>query len=512
MTASSRAEAPPRRGPGRRLSTFLSARPRLRLSLLLAGPVAWLVVVYLGSLAVLFVSAFWQVDPFTTQIDRTFDAAELRGHPPDGRLPDDHAANGRHGGGGHRHRRRDRVPDRVLHGQGGVAHGRGVLLVVAILMPLWASYLVQVYAWRIILSEDGILNWALEPFGLKGPGLGYRQRRALARVQLHLAAVHDPADLRGPRADPGLADRGFVGSRRAKPAHLPPGGPADRLPGDRRRLDLHLLADARRLHHPACRSASKQFIGNVVYDNVGVANNLPFAAAYATVPVLIMVVYLAVARRLGAFEAPLMARAGSRDGSCAAGRGSTLALPLLPDRPDRALRVQRRHHPEPGRSRATRPSGSAGARQRGRPRRALALAQGRARRDRARDRARLAGRASPCTASASSAARRSRSSSSCRSRCPGIVTGMALNRRSPRPVGIQFGLFDDHHRPRDLLHRRRLQQRARAAAADAAVARGGLHRSRRRRLADVPLRARFRSSRRRWSRARCSRSRSRSTR
>ena len=54
-----------------------------------------------------------------------------------------------------------------------VAAGAGAgLLVVAILMPLWAGYLVKVYAWRVILSEDGVLNWALGPFGLKGPGYG----------------------------------------------------------------------------------------------------------------------------------------------------------------------------------------------------------------------------------------------------------------------------------------------------------------------------------------------------
>ena len=50
------------------------------------------------------------------------------------------------------------------------------LLVVAILMPLWTSYLVKVYAWRIMLAENGFVNWLLEPFGLSGPGL--RQRRA----------------------------------------------------------------------------------------------------------------------------------------------------------------------------------------------------------------------------------------------------------------------------------------------------------------------------------------------
>ena len=77
--------------------------------------------------------------------------------------------------------------------------------------------------------------------------------------------------------------------------------PAARVAGGRGRVDLHLLADARRLHHAALVS-STQFIGNVVYINVGVANNLPFAAAFATVPVAVMVVYLLLARRAGAFE------------------------------------------------------------------------------------------------------------------------------------------------------------------------------------------------------------------
>ena len=125
------------------------------------------------------------------------------------------------------------------------------LLVVAILLPLWASYLVKVYAWRIILQEEGILNWALEPFGLSGPGFGNVATWLV--FSLSLAAVHDPAGLRGTRADPVVAARGVRRSRRARR----PDAPARRLParpaGDRGRLDLHLLADARRLHHAAAR-------------------------------------------------------------------------------------------------------------------------------------------------------------------------------------------------------------------------------------------------------------------
>ena len=72
--------------------------------------------------------------------------------------------------------------------------------------------------------------------------------------------------------------------------------------GDRGGLDLHVLAHARRLHHAAARHRSTQFIGNVVYINVGVANNLPFAAAFATVPVAVMVDLPAARAAGGAFD------------------------------------------------------------------------------------------------------------------------------------------------------------------------------------------------------------------
>ena len=88
------------------------------------------------------------------------------------------------------------------------------LLVVAVLTPLWASYLVKAYIWRTILQEEGIINWVLAPFGLSGPGFG--DVRALARLHVPLAAVHDPADLRRTRADPVVAARGLGRSRRGR--------------------------------------------------------------------------------------------------------------------------------------------------------------------------------------------------------------------------------------------------------------------------------------------------------
>ena len=118
-------------------------------------------------------------------------------------------------------------------------------------MPLWASYLIKAYSWRLILSEGGVLDWILKPLGLSRSGL--RRHRDLADLHLPLAAVHDPADLRRPRADPELAARGIGGSRRARLDDVPQGHPADVDPGRRRRLDLHVRADARRLHRARAR-------------------------------------------------------------------------------------------------------------------------------------------------------------------------------------------------------------------------------------------------------------------
>ena len=162
------------------------------------------------------------------------------------------------------------------------------------------SYLVKVYTWRIILAEDGILNWALEPFGLTRARV--RQRRHLARLLLPVAAVHDPADLRGARAASrtrcstrpatSAAARGMTFRRVVLPLALPAV-----VAGSIFTFSL-TLGD----YITPQLVSSTQFIGNVVYANVGVANNLPLAAAFATVPVVIMIVYLLGARRLGAFE------------------------------------------------------------------------------------------------------------------------------------------------------------------------------------------------------------------
>ena len=173
------------------------------------------------------------------------------------------------------------------------------LLVVAVLLPLWASYLVKVYAWRIILQENGILNWALDPFGLSGPGFG-NVATWLVFSYLWLPFMILPVYAGLERIPDSLleasADLGATGLRTLWRVVLPLALPAIAA-GSIFTFSL-TLGD----YITPQLVSSTQFIGNVVYANVGVANNLPFAAAFATVPVLVMVVYLLVARRVGAFD------------------------------------------------------------------------------------------------------------------------------------------------------------------------------------------------------------------
>jgi putative spermidine/putrescine transport system permease protein len=173
------------------------------------------------------------------------------------------------------------------------------LLLVAVLMPLWSSYVVKVYAWRTILNEDGILNWLLDPFGAKGPGFG-NVATWLVFTYLWLPFMIVPIYAGLERIPNSLLDAsGDLGGRpwmTFRRVILPLAFPAV-VAGSIFTFSL-TIGD----YITPTLVSSTQFIGNVVYANVGVANNLPLAAAFATVPVAAMVIYLLVARRLGAFE------------------------------------------------------------------------------------------------------------------------------------------------------------------------------------------------------------------
>jgi putative spermidine/putrescine transport system permease protein len=173
------------------------------------------------------------------------------------------------------------------------------LLVVAVVMPLWASYLVKAYAWRTILSGAGVLNWALDPLGLSFHGYS-EVGLWLVFTYLWLPFMVLPVYAGLERIPDSLleasADLGSRSLRTFWRVTLPLAFPAV-VAGSIFTFSL-TLGD----YITPTLVSSTQFIGNVVYANVGIANNLPLAAAFATVPVAIMIVYLLIARRLGAFE------------------------------------------------------------------------------------------------------------------------------------------------------------------------------------------------------------------
>jgi putative spermidine/putrescine transport system permease protein len=266
--------------------------------LLLAGPVGWLVVAYLGSLAVLFVAAFWKLDPFTGKVVHEYGFQNFQtitqgevyrtivlrtvGIAAAVTVADALLA----------------FPIAFYMAKVASPRVRGIL-VVLVLMPLWSSYLIKVYAWRTILSEEGILNWALGPLGLSGPGYG-NTATWLVFTYLWLPFMVLPVYAGLQRIPNSLLDAsGDLGAgaghtfRRVIMPLVFPAVVAGSIFTFALTLGDYITPQL---------VSSTQFIGNVVYANVGVANNLPLAAAFATVPVVVMIFYLLIARRLGAFE------------------------------------------------------------------------------------------------------------------------------------------------------------------------------------------------------------------
>ncbi len=156
---------------GRKLAGLFYGRRKLQIGALLSAPMAWLVILYLGSLVVLLITAFWTVDPLSGNVIKEYGLGnfeELVNVPVYREIV----------------WRTVRTAILVTLTDAVIAFpiaffmakvaGRKTkaVLVVAVLMPLWSSYLVKALAWREMIAEHGIINWALEPIGLHGPGEG----------------------------------------------------------------------------------------------------------------------------------------------------------------------------------------------------------------------------------------------------------------------------------------------------------------------------------------------------
>jgi putative spermidine/putrescine transport system permease protein len=291
---------PARRDSGAmRASSFLHRSPRVRLAALLAAPMAWLVVAYLGSLAVMFAAAFWSTDTFTGALVKQFswDNFQTLVQQPVYR----------------------KIALRTLGVAAAVTvvdalialpmafymakvAGRRArrLLVAAILTPLWASYLVKAYAWRVMLGADGPVNWALGPFHVSGPGYGLiAVTMTLAYLWLPYMILPVYAGLE--RLPDSLleasSDLGAPAGRTFRAVVLPLVFPS-LVAGSIFTFSLS-LGDYISVKIVGGRT---QLFGNVIYDNIGVAANLPFAAAAAVLPIAAILLYLSLVRRSGALE------------------------------------------------------------------------------------------------------------------------------------------------------------------------------------------------------------------
>ena len=177
------------------------------------------------------------------------------------------------------------------------------LLFIGVLLPLWSSYLVRIYAWRTILAKDGALNWFLNGLGLPDAGLAYTNTAmwiVFSYVWLPFMVLPVYAALeRIPDSYlEASQDLGAKGWRTLRSVILPLALPG-LVAGSIFTFSL-TLGDF--ITPALVGGAGSSFIGNVVHDKVG-QPDVPFAAAFATVPVVVMGIYLLIARRLGAFEA-----------------------------------------------------------------------------------------------------------------------------------------------------------------------------------------------------------------
>jgi putative spermidine/putrescine transport system permease protein len=281
---------------GRRLADLFHGRPRLQVGALLAGPVAWLVIGYLGSLAVLLIAGLWGVDPLSGEVQHNLTSENFKTIANDPVYREVAWRTIRTAG-------LVTITDILLafpiaFYMAKIAKSKAkALLVVLVLMPLWSGYLVKVYAWRTMLQNNGVLDWALSPLGLHGPGYG------LTAIWLVMSYLWLPYMIIPIYAgleripDSLLSASEDLGARPGKTFRrviLPLAFPAI-VAGSIFTFSL-TLGD----FITAQLVSNTQLIGNVVKNNI--TNNLPLASAFATVPIVVMVVYLLIARRLGAFD------------------------------------------------------------------------------------------------------------------------------------------------------------------------------------------------------------------
>jgi putative spermidine/putrescine transport system permease protein len=284
-----------------RISAFFHRHKGAKLALLLGPPLGWMLVVYLGALSLLFLSAFWSQNPLTAEIERVWTLNNFK----------DLVANDVYRTIALRTvgvAAAVTIADLILafplaYYAQRIARPRvRTLLLLSVVLPLWSSYLVRVYAWRVILSGNGILNWTLAKLHLGQLEIGYSTWAIwltftylwLPFVVLPIYASLERVSGSFFEASADLGATWWTTLRRVVIPMAMPGIVAGSIFSFSLTLGDYIAPQL---------VGNTQFIGNVVYQSVGIANDIPFAAAFALVPVAIMGLYLWGARRLGAFEA-----------------------------------------------------------------------------------------------------------------------------------------------------------------------------------------------------------------
>ncbi|MEX0787496.1 MAG: ABC transporter permease [Anaerolineales bacterium] len=297
-----------------RIGTSLYLRPRLLLALLLGPPLVWLLVVYLGSLSSLILQSFYHLDPFTGQVIRRLTLDTYRDLLTPAHLE---------------------IFGRTAAMAAAVSVATAVfafplayyvaryasprvkgLLYLAILLPLWSSYLVRVYSWRLILAKEGILHWFFATANLEwlldsvlklpvigGPSLSVSFLGIfIVFVYVWMPYMVLPIQASLERVPQSLleasGDLGALPGQTFRHVTLPLAVPGV-LAGSIFTFSL-TLGD---FVVPYSLGNSSYFIGQAVLSFTGTAFNIPLAAAFTVVPMAIMAVYLIAARRLGALDA-----------------------------------------------------------------------------------------------------------------------------------------------------------------------------------------------------------------
>ncbi len=304
----------PERGLGDRLTGLFWRHPRVLLIVLIAPPLLWLGVVYLGSLAALLLQSFYAIDEFSGVVKEEF---TLRTYAELFR-----ASN-------------FDIILRTLFMSAAVTVGCAIaafpiayygaryakgrwkaVFYLGVMLPLWSSYLVKVYAWKLILAKEGIVTWAAEGVGagavldaiLATPGIGGNSLSTapigtfLVFVYVWLPYMILPMQASLERVPTSMieasADLGATRAQTFRTVILPlalPGVIAGSIFTFSLTMGDYII--------PQIIGNSANFIGMAVYQFQGTAGNIPLAAAFAVVPIVIMLGYLAIAKRMGAFDA-----------------------------------------------------------------------------------------------------------------------------------------------------------------------------------------------------------------